>query len=151
MEHNFINVRGADGIHLHTIRFPHSKLGSWSHEKPRAIIFYNHAYGSHTEKNKSIAKRFQDEGIEVIGYDMRGFGRSGGKPAYIGEGGFHNYYNDSRNFLSTYLDSTQDTTTPLFGLGYSLGACSLIGFNQYVARRHTAIEKRFSGHMLVSP
>ena len=71
---------------------------------------------------------------------MRGFGRSGGQPAYIGSGEFGKYYNDSRNFMDAYLNYEKDSSIPLFGHGYSLGACSLIGFYQYVSQRHTSIE-----------
>ena len=52
---NFINVTGNDGVHLHTVRFPHNPKAS---ESPKATIIYFHGYGAYIEKNAPIIARF---------------------------------------------------------------------------------------------
>ena len=95
----FINVSGNDGVKLHTALFP-NKPTDGKFEKPKATIIYFHAYGSYIEKNAPVIAKFQEEGFEVVGFDMRCFGRSLGEPkGLIKDTSL--LVRDSRNFLTT--------------------------------------------------
>lgn len=59
------------------------------------IIF--HGMTSHTNEGSYVATRLADKGYEVVGFDQRGFGKSGGVRGYIKD--FATILNDSRRFL----------------------------------------------------
>lgn len=54
MQTNFIKVKGQDGTHIHTARFPNIN----QHEKPLATLYFVHGFGSYLEKYNGVIKRF---------------------------------------------------------------------------------------------
>ena len=72
---------------------------------------------SHTNEGAYLAKRLAERGYEVVGFDQRGFGKSGGIRGYIKE--FATIQNDSNRFLDLIRKHYPDKK--LFILGLSLG------------------------------
>ena len=85
---------------------------------PRGIVLLVHGLGEHAGRYERLARRLNEWGFAVRGYDQYGHGESGGP-----RGGLSS---DSRllDDLADMLDSTRasmDKTTPLILFGHSLG------------------------------
>ena len=120
---NFIKVRGNDGVKLHTALFPHSQE-IWKSSKPRATMVFFHAYGSYIEKNAPVLERFQKQGYEVVGYDIRCFGKSSGEPKGLIKD-TRLLASDAINFLRAFESWDLERglgTQPILLYGYSFGA-----------------------------
>lgn len=84
----------------------------------RGVVLLVHGLGEHAGRYDHVARRLNDWGFAVRGYDQHGHGESGGR-----RGGLPN---DTRllDDLADIVDSTRArmaTTTPLILLGHSLG------------------------------
>lgn len=76
-----------------------------------------HGMTSHTNEGAYVAKRLAARGYEVVGFDQRGFGKSGGIRGYIKD--FATIQEDSSSFLEAVRRHYPDHK--LFVLGLSLG------------------------------
>lgn len=95
---------------------------------PKAIVYFHHSYGSYLEKYAPVVEFYQRAGFEVVGFDMRGFGHSGGERGMVDSP--DKLCGDARNFIEAarvWQADTFEHDLPWIGVGYSLGACYLIG------------------------
>lgn len=83
----------------------------------RAVVTIFHGMTSHTNEGAYVAKRLSERGYEVVGFDQRGFGKSGGLRGYIKE--FATIEDDSHRFIELVRNHYPDKQ--LFTLGLSLG------------------------------
>lgn len=100
----------ADGLTLHTQH--------WTPDPaPASIILLVHGYAEHCGRYDHVAQAFVGQGAAVHAYDQRGYGRSGGRRAFIDQ--FDQYLTD----LSLVFQNVQDRTpdVPIFLFGHSMG------------------------------
>lgn len=83
--------------------------------EPRATAVFVHGLAEHSDRHDRTATRLAEEGVTVTGFDLVGFGASGGRRGHI----------DS---WTTYLDQIEDHvvaarsgTLPLVLMGQSMG------------------------------
>jgi alpha-beta hydrolase superfamily lysophospholipase len=76
--------------------------------------------GEHSNRYKNIVNHFVPRGYDIYAFDLRGNGRSPGQRGYI------NSWIEIRNDISAFLNLIkQQSDTPLFLLGHSLGGAPL--------------------------
>lgn len=91
----------------------------WKVANPKAAILLVHGIGEHSGRYEHVGGFLAARGFDVLGFDNRGFGQSGGRRAFV-------------NSFDEYLDDVEDLMTnrrelgvPVVLLGHSLGG--LIG------------------------
>lgn len=94
---------------------------SWEGDSPRATLVVTHGLGEHSESYNRLAEGIVNRGINLVGWDLRGHGRSEGKRGAIHK--FSDFYEDL-NQLVTMLKS-KNSSQPLFLLGHSMGGLVL--------------------------
>lgn len=108
-----------------------------SDSKTKCTILIMHGFSEHSEKYYDIAAELALQDIEVMMYDQRGFGRSGGIKHFST---FQEVYND----LTTILKNLR-SDIPLFILSHSFGSAitnSFINLNPNI---------NISGIILINP
>ncbi|KAF2489732.1 alpha/beta-hydrolase [Lophium mytilinum] len=89
---------------------------------PRALVIFLHGFAEHVERYDHVWPRFAAQGIEVFGYDQRGFGRSG--PRY-GDTTLEKQVADLAYAIRTErkgLDERfEKRTVPIYLYGHSMG------------------------------
>ncbi len=90
---------------------------TWTCEEARGVIIITHGIAEHSGRYGHVAQTLVNAGYTVVGFDLRGHGRSTGKRVYINS--FQDYLND----LQDILDRTQDRFQgiPIFLFGHSMG------------------------------
>jgi len=101
-------VRTTDGIELALYRWPCAT-------PPRATVALLHGLAEHAGRYAALAERLNAAGIELVGVDLRGHGRSPGARTWVER--FDEYLNDAR----ALLESASRPGTPLFLMGHSMG------------------------------
>lgn len=87
----------------------------WPAENPRAALLLVHGIGEHCGRYEHVGSFLASAGIDVVGFDNRGFGQSGGRRAHV-------------DAFSEFLDDIEDLLVerrklgvPVILLGHSLG------------------------------
>lgn len=120
-------------IQLATFRYP-------SKGKAKAVVVMFHGLNSHTQHGAHIAYDLAEAGIETVGFDHRGFGRSEGIPGYVQD--LEQHLGDCLAFLDIIRPLYQGL--PIFCLGKSMGGLS----SYYLTLRHGHL---FAGAILMAP
>lgn len=102
-------------------------LAVWKHSpsgSPRARVLLIHGIGEHSARHLNTIQFLNENGYEVVRFDLRGSGHSGGRRQWIEK--FDDYVNDTVQVLN-WIQSNQPSL-PLFVLGHSLGGAIAIHF-----------------------
>lgn len=83
--------------------------------QPKAAMVLVHGIGEHSGRYEHVGARLAAAGIDVLGYDNRGFGQSGGKRGHVDS--FDDYLDDIEDVLA----KQRDLGVPVVLLGHSLG------------------------------
>jgi len=83
-----------------------------------------HGLGEHSGRHQNTVNFMTDHGFEVVRFDLRGAGHSGGRRQWIEH--FSDYVEDTAK-VSNWISSTLEPL-PLFVLGHSLGGAISIHF-----------------------
>jgi len=113
-----------DGLRLFTQR--------WVPASPTATVALVHGYAEHSGRYNHVAQAFMAQGAAVYAYDQRGYGRSGGRRAYVDS--FADYLDDLAQFLN-YVH-TRRPELPLFLFGHSMGGLVVL---KYVLERTPSV------------
>lgn len=99
----------SDGLLLHGYR--------WSIPNPIAVMSLVHGFGEHCGRYNELAQHLNDSGIEVIGIDLRGHGRTDSPRGVVQQ------YADIHGDLRTLIDETArlHPNLPRFLFGHSMG------------------------------
>jgi len=93
---------------------------------PSAKIILVHGFGTHSDSLhfRYLRDHLTGKGFAVYGFDLRGFGRSRGRRAYI------NHWRDFRDDLRLFVNAAErdGATVPLFVLGVSLGGLIAVNY-----------------------
>ncbi len=98
---------------------PHSLFStSYDCENPRSQIIIVHGYADHSGRYDSIAETLAEAGYAVTTFDLRGYGKSDGDPAFITS--FDEYVADLETIVKDV--HTESSSLPLVLMGHSMGA-----------------------------
>jgi alpha-beta hydrolase superfamily lysophospholipase len=97
--------------------------------RPKAYINLIHGLGEHSGRYHAWAGRFADKGIAVRSFDMRGYGRSGGRRGYAS--GYYKLLKDIEAFIE--MGKQEFPELPVFNYGHSMGANLLLNYSFQVA------------------
>ncbi len=87
----------------------------WAIENPRAAILLVHGIGEHCGRYEHVGAFLNDQGFDVLGFDNRGFGQSGGRRAFVKS--FDQYLDDVEDLLV----ERRELGVPVVLMGHSLG------------------------------
>ena len=114
MNHRESRFAGAQGDSLY--------MQAWlPPAHPRGHLAIVHGVGEHSGRYAALVEKGVAEGFGVWGFDLRGHGRSPGKPGHIRS--WSEYQQDLAAFLQVIAE--RDPGTPRFVLGHSLGALKI--------------------------
>jgi alpha-beta hydrolase superfamily lysophospholipase len=110
-------ARMTDGTLLRTLRW--SAPGD-----PWARVLLIHGIGEHAGRYGNVARPLAEAGLEVHGYDHRGFGGSAGRRAYVER--WSQYHDD----LAERIDAlrAEQPAVPMIVYGHSLGGLIAAGY-----------------------
>lgn len=110
-------ARTRDGLELRTLRW--SAVGT-----PRAHLLLIHGIAEHAGRHAHVASRFALAGVETHAYDLRGFGASGGRRAYVER--WSEYHDDLEEQLAAVREVAGALPVVLYG--HSMGGLIALGY-----------------------
>ena len=132
-KHSDIEWLASDGMPMHAVRWqPDSE--------PIMVVCIIHGLGEHSGRYANMAEYYTSRDIEVVSFDLRGHGKSGGQRGHSDD--FQQIIRDIDQFL--YKASGIDIGKPHFIYGHSLGGTLTIKY----ALTHPG---QFKGVILSSP
>ncbi len=114
----------------------------WATEDPKAVVYLLHGIGEHCGRYDKVGDSFNDEGIALIGMDLRGHGRSPGKRGHIGDRDI--VRKDIDNL--TLLIKEKYPGVPLINYGHSLGGNISLDY-----RLRGELSAEPAGYLITSP
>ncbi len=106
-----------DGLRLFAIELTQEK-------NINAVILFVHGFAEHSTMYESWAQRFMDKGYAFLGFDLRGFGRSGGKKGHVDS--FQQYLDDVDQMIQYAKEKFPGK--PLILYGHSMGGNIAINY-----------------------
>jgi len=110
-------ARTRDGLELRTYRWP-SKVAT------RAHLLLIHGIAEHAGRHSQIAARLGSSGIETHAFDLRGFGESAGRQAYVDR--WSRYHDDVEDQLAVIRANSAGL--PVVLCGHSMGGLIALGY-----------------------
>jgi alpha-beta hydrolase superfamily lysophospholipase len=110
-------ARTRDGLELRTRHWP--AVGT-----TRAHLLIVHGIAEHAGRHAHVASRFASAGIETHAFDLRGFGASAGRRAYVDR--WSQYHDDVEDRLVSIRAVARDLPVILYG--HSMGGLIAIGY-----------------------
>jgi len=110
-------AHARDGTELRTLLWPAVGV-------PRAQLLLIHGIAEHAGRHAHVASRFASAGIETHAFDLRGFGASAGRRAYVDR--WSQYHDDVEDRLVAIR--RQSGGTPLVLYGHSMGGLIALGY-----------------------
>ena len=93
-------------------------------QKPKTVILLVHGLAEHCLRYRHVASHLNNQGHAVVGFDLRGHGRSEGKRIYVKH--FSEYVDDLKTIYA-YVQTTYPNS-PLFILAHSMGTTISLNF-----------------------
>jgi acylglycerol lipase len=119
-------ARTRDGLDLRTLRWP-------ADGRPRAHLLIVHGIAEHAGRHADIASRFARAGIDTHGYDLRGFGASEGRRAFVDR--WSQYHDDLEDQLIAVRAKAGGLPVVLYG--HSMGGLIALGYLLADPERHS--------------
>jgi alpha-beta hydrolase superfamily lysophospholipase len=111
-------VTAADGTELLVRRWPARSTPAW------ATVLIVHGLAEHSGRFEHVGARLAEHGADVVSYDQRGFGASGGRRAYVDD--WAELHDDLADRLSDARAAAQGR--PLAIYGHSMGGLVVLGY-----------------------
>lgn len=124
------SASSRDGIRLSTRHWVAGAPGDggltrhWPEEAPRAGILIVHGVGEHSGRYEEVGAQFAAAGLETFGWDLRGFGSSGGARAWVDR--FDRYHDDVEDRLAATRAALPGRPVVLYG--HSMGGLIALGY-----------------------
>ncbi|PWJ44426.1 alpha/beta hydrolase [Sediminitomix flava] len=113
----------------------------WSPEqKPKAVLCLVHGFGEHIHRYEHVAKFFVDHQIALVGFDLRGHGRTEGKRGIVSS--YDQLMDDISFFIQQVKNEFPDSSYILYG--HSMGGN--LALNYLLAKSN-----EFEGAIITSP
>ena len=93
-------------------------------KKPKALVALVHGLGEHVGRYVHVGKALTDAGYALVGFDLRGHGRSGGARGHAPS--LDAYMQDTRQFFKFLVQRYPDI--PHFLYGHSLGGLLVLSY-----------------------
>lgn len=87
----------------------------WEVPTPKAAVLLVHGIGEHSRRYEHVGQALAQAGYDVLSYDQRGFGESGGRRAFVSD--FSDYTDDVADLLA----ERRQLDVPVVLMGHSLG------------------------------
>lgn len=116
-KHSETKWLACDGMPMHAVRWQ-------SDGEPTMVVCLIHGLGEHSGRYSNMAEYYTSRGVEVVSFDLRGHGKSGGQRGHSDD--FQQMIRDIDWFL--YKVSNIDVEKPHFIYGHSLGATLAIKY-----------------------
>lgn len=100
------------------------KIKSWEVAQPRAVICLVHGFGEHAGRYAHTGQFFNEQGITLVAFDLRGHGTSEGKRGHAPS--FDAYLDDIQLFTHTINELYKNT--PIFLYGHSMGGNLVLNY-----------------------
>ena len=110
-------ARTREGLELRTLRWP-------ADGDPRAHLLLIHGIAEHAGRHAHVATRFAQAGIETHAFDLRGFGASSGRRAYLDR--WSEYHDDVEDQLAAIRAVSGRLPVVLYG--HSMGGLIALGY-----------------------
>jgi acylglycerol lipase len=110
-------ARTRDGLDLRTMRWPAAGT-------PRAHLLLIHGIAEHAGRHAHVASAFARAGIEAHAFDLRGFGASGGRRAFVER--WSKYHDDLEDQLAAVRAVARSLPVVLYG--HSMGGLIALGY-----------------------
>ena len=91
----------------------------WQAPKPEGLLIITHGMAEHSECYAPIVEQLQLQSWNVIAWDLRGHGQSGGQRGFVEH--FDDYLKDFHQLLSLLNSKTPLNNRPLVLFGHSMG------------------------------
>lgn len=117
MKHFESNWQNKDGLNFY--------IQGWEPEKkPKAVIALVHGFGEHTGRYAHVGDPFNKAGYALIGFDLRGHGKSGGARGHTPS--YDALMDDIADFMA--LIKKRYPAIPRFLYGHSMGGNQVLNF-----------------------
>ena len=110
-------ARTRDGLELRTLRWP-------AGGDPRAHLLLIHGIAEHAGRHAHVATRFAQARIDTHAFDLRGFGASSGRHAYVDR--WSQYHDDVEDQLAA--TRAVSGRLPVVLYGHSMGGLIALGY-----------------------
>jgi len=110
-------ARTRDGVELRTLRWPAVGVA-------RARLLLIHGIAEHAGRHAQVASRFASAGVDVHAFDLRGFGASSGRRAYVDS--WSQYHDDVEDQLTRVRGEAGALPVVLYG--HSMGGLIALGY-----------------------
>ncbi len=104
------------------------QIAAWRHpattQKPRARLLHIHGISEHSARHLPTIQALNQMGVEVVRFDLRGAGESGGRRQYVEH--FAEYVADATRAHNWICETLEPL--PLFLMGHSLGGAIALHF-----------------------
>ncbi len=110
-------ARTRDGLELRALGWPAAGT-------PRAHLLLIHGIAEHAGRHAHVASRFAHAGIDTHAFDLRGFGASAGRRAYVER--WSQYHDDLEDQLVAIR--AEAGRLPLVLYGHSMGGLIALGY-----------------------
>lgn len=111
------SARTRDGLELRTLRWPATST-------TRAHLLLIHGIAEHAGRHAHVATRFAHAGIDTHALDLRGFGASSGRRAYLDT--WPRYHDDVEDRLAAIRAASGGLPVVLYG--HSMGGLIALGY-----------------------
>lgn len=111
------SARTRDGLELRTLRWP-------AKDNVRSHLLLIHGIAEHAARHAHVATRFAEAGIETHAFDLRGFGASSGRRAYLDR--WSQYHDDVEDQLTAIRNVSERLPVVLYG--HSMGGLIALGY-----------------------
>ncbi len=130
-----INIRVESNLYL--------SCAFHSVEKPKARIVITHGIMEHSGRYQHIVDFFNNENFDVVTYDLRGHGQSGGDRAHVEK--FSDFVSDLQLVFEESIKNNPEL--PVIFLGHSMGG--LISYLHSLQKN--SYSEKISGYVILSP
>jgi len=87
----------------------------WAVDAPKAAILLVHGIGEHSGRYGHVGEALAAAGYDTLGFDQRGFGKSGGRRAFV------NHFTEFVDDIADLLVERRELGVPVVLMGHSLG------------------------------
>jgi acylglycerol lipase len=94
----------------------------WPAASPRAAVLLLHGIAEHSGRYEHVGRFLSERGFDVIAIDLRGFGESGGRRAYVDS--FDEFFDD----VEDQLAEIRGLGIPVVLLGHSMGGLIALSY-----------------------
>ena len=94
----------------------------WAAPSPRAVVLVVHGIAEHSGRYEHVGRFLADKGFDVVAIDLRGFGQSGGRRAYVHS--FEDFLDD----VEDQMAEVRKLGVPVVLLGHSMGGLIALSY-----------------------